>query len=72
MDRVHVAKHFRGNFRIRHAYTKVFFQANGEFERIDRIETDSVWSKQWRIIRDLIGRDLQHQILDHHFFDAGA
>src|SRR5437660_9632761 len=40
VDAVYVAKHFRRNFRIRHAHAKIFFQAHGELERIDRIETD--------------------------------
>src|SRR5438132_12481770 len=45
VDRVHVAKHFGRNFRIGHAHAKVFFQAHGELERIDRIETDPVGPK---------------------------
>src|SRR5204862_8065360 len=37
-----------------------------------RIQPESVWPKQWQIVADLIGRDLQHQILDQHLFDACA
>ncbi len=33
---------------------------------------EAVWAEKWEIVANLVGRGLQHQILDQHLLDAGA
>jgi hypothetical protein len=72
VDRVDGLQSLACDFRIRNADAESFFHAHDELERIDRVETKSIRTKQWEIVCDFLGCGLQHQIFYQHLFDAAA
>src|SRR5207247_4417527 len=54
------------------ADTESFFHADDELERVNRIQPKTIRTEEWKIIADLIGRGLEHQVFDQHFLDASA
>jgi hypothetical protein len=72
VDRIYGLKRLAGYFRTWHADPKCFLHAYHQLERIDGIQTETVGSEKRKIVSDLFGGNLQHQIFYEHLFDTRA
>ena len=71
VNRIDSSKRFTSYLGAGHADSECFFHAYHQFERVNGIQAESIWSEKWQIIADLLRSNLQHQIFDQHFFDLG-
>ncbi len=72
VDRIHSAKGLARDFGIGHTYSEGFLHTDDEFECVNRIQPQTAWTEQLKIVRDLVGGRLEHQIFHQHLFNASA
>ena len=69
---INSAKRFPSYIRTWHPDSKRFFHAHYQLERVDGIQAESLWTKKWQVIADLLRSHLQHQIFYKHLLDLGS
>lgn len=72
MDGIDGCERLPRSFGISDADAKFLFQRNDEFQRVDGIQPETAGAEERQIIGDLLLRNLEHQIFDHHFLDLLA
>jgi hypothetical protein len=70
-NRIYADKCFSGNFGAWRSDAEVFLNAHGQLERIDRVESETLGTEERCIVTDILRRNLQHEVVDHHALNAG-
>lgn len=65
----HVLKRFPCRFRIGNGHAEVFFDCDRKFEGVDGIQSQPLRTEQLGGGSDFLGRNFEHQMLDHDLAD---
>ena len=72
VDRVYSPKCFSSYIGIWNTDAECLFHTHHQFQRVDGIKAQSIWTEKWQLITDLFRSNLQHQIFDQHLLDLGT
>lgn len=70
VNRIHGGERIPGNIGIRDGDAEVFFKRDDEFQSVYGVEAESFRAKQGHVVLNLFFRGFEHQVLNHHGFDA--
>jgi hypothetical protein len=62
-------KNLLGGCRVGDFQTERFVEGHDQLQGVDRIEAEAAGAEQRLIITDFFGRQLEHEVLDHHRLD---
>ena len=72
VDRIDSAKGLARDFGIGHTYSENFLHTDDELKCVNRIQPQTGWTEQGKIVRNFVDGGLEHQIFHQHFFNASA